>query len=105
MVITPVPARRMNAIVDASWGARLRKIWLALMVAELDSFSDAAAALGVSQSAASRSIQSLELELQCALFARRGHSVKATREGEILLLRAKRAHEQLRRAASDLAET
>jgi LysR family transcriptional regulator, regulator for genes of the gallate degradation pathway len=95
----------MNAIADPSWGARLRKIWLALMVAELDSFSDAAAALGISQSAASRSIHSLELELQCALFARRGHSVKATHQGEILLFRAARAREQLRLAASDLAET
>jgi LysR family transcriptional regulator, regulator for genes of the gallate degradation pathway len=95
----------MNAIVDASGGARLRKIWLALMVAELGSFSDAAAALGISQSAASRSIQSLELELRCALFARRGHSVKATGQGEILVFRAIRAREQLRRAASDLTET
>src|SRR5580704_2773893 len=74
------------------------------MVAELGSFSDAAAAMGISQSAASRSILSLETELQCALFARHGHSVKPTRQGEILLSRAKRAREQLRRAASDFGE-
>jgi LysR family transcriptional regulator, regulator for genes of the gallate degradation pathway len=86
-------------------GVRLRKIWLATMVAERGSFSDAAAAVGISQSAASRAIESLETEFQCALFERRGHSVKATRQGEILLSRAKRAREQLRRAASEFGET
>ena len=86
-------------------GVRLRKIWLAIMVAERGSFSDAAAAMGISQSAASRAIESLEIEFQCALFERGGHSVKATRQGEILLFRAKRAREQLRRAASEFGET
>jgi LysR family transcriptional regulator, regulator for genes of the gallate degradation pathway len=86
-------------------GVRLRKIWLATMVAERGSFSDAAAVVGISQSAASRAIESLETEFQCALFERRGHSVKATRRGEILLSRAKRAREQLRRAASEFGET
>jgi LysR family transcriptional regulator, regulator for genes of the gallate degradation pathway len=86
-------------------GVRLRKIWLAIMVAERGSFSDAAAAVGISQSAASRAIESLETEFQCALFERRGHSVKATRQGEILLSRAKRAREQLRGAASEFGET
>jgi LysR family transcriptional regulator, regulator for genes of the gallate degradation pathway len=86
-------------------GVRLRKIWLAIMIAERGSFSDAAAAMGISQSAASRAIESLEIEFQCALFERRGHSVKATRQGEILLFRAKRAREQLRRAASEFGET
>ena len=83
---------------------RLRKIWLAIMVADRGSFSEAAAAMGISQSAASRAIQSLEIEFQCALFARHGQSVKATRQGEILLFRAKRAREQLRRAASEFGE-
>jgi LysR family transcriptional regulator, regulator for genes of the gallate degradation pathway len=86
-------------------GVRLRKIWLAIMVAERGSFSDAAATVGISQSAASRAIESLETEFQCALFERRGHSVKATRQGEILLSRVKRAREQLRRAASEFGET
>ena len=86
-------------------GVRLRKIWLATMVAERGSFSDAAAAMGISQSAASRAIESLEIEFQCALFERSGHSVKTTRHGEILLFRAKRAREQLRRAASEFGET
>jgi LysR family transcriptional regulator of gallate degradation len=85
-------------------GVRLRKIWLAIMVAERGSFSDAAAAMGISQSAASRAIESLEIELECALFERRGHSVKTTRQGEILLSRAKRAREQLWRAASEFGE-
>jgi LysR family transcriptional regulator, regulator for genes of the gallate degradation pathway len=86
-------------------GVRLRKIWLALMVAERGSFSDAAAAMGISQSAASRAIESLETEFQCALFERRGHTVKATHRGEILLFRAKRARQQLTRAASEFGET
>src|ERR1700755_2893865 len=102
----PTPAsgawneRDCGQVVDV----RLRKIWLAIMVAELGSFSDGAGARDLSQSAASRSLQSLELELQCALFTRRGHSVKPTRQGEILLFRAKRAREQLRLAASDFGE-
>ena len=75
------------------------------MLAELGSFRDASAAMGISQSAASRSIRSLEMELQCALFTRRGHGVEPTPEGEILLFRAKRAREQLRHAASDFGET
>ena len=86
-------------------GVRLRKIWLLSMVAERGSFSDAAAAIGISQSAASRAIESLEIEFQCALFERGGHSVKATRQGEILLFRAKRAREQLRHAATEFGET
>jgi LysR family transcriptional regulator of gallate degradation len=86
-------------------GLRLRKVWLAIMLAELGSFSDASAAMGISQSAASRSIRSLEIELQCALFTRRGHGVEPTSEGEILLFRGKRAREQLRHAASDFGET
>jgi LysR family transcriptional regulator, regulator for genes of the gallate degradation pathway len=84
---------------------RLRKIWLAIMVAERGSFSDAAAAVGISQSAASRAIESLETELECALFERRGHNVTATRQGEILLFRAKRARQQLRSAASEFGAT
>lgn len=75
------------------------------MVAERGSFSDAAAAMGISQSAASRAIESLELDFECALFERRGHNVRTTREGEILLFRAKRAREQVRRAASEFGET
>ncbi len=84
---------------------RLRKIWLALMIEELGSFNNAADAMGISQSAASRSIQSLEIEVQCALFARGGNRVEVTREGEILLSRAKRAREKLRRAANEFGET
>jgi LysR family transcriptional regulator of gallate degradation len=75
------------------------------MVAERGSFSDAAAAVGISQSAASRAIESLETEFQCALFERRSHNVEATHQGEILLFRAKRARQQLRRAASEFGET
>ena len=75
------------------------------MVADRGSFSDAAAAIGISQSAASRAIESLETEFQCALFERRGHNVNATRQGEILLFRAKRARQQLWRGASEFGET
>jgi LysR family transcriptional regulator, regulator for genes of the gallate degradation pathway len=84
---------------------RLRKLWLAITIGERGSFSDAADLMGISQSAASRSILSLESEFQCALFARSGHSVKATQQGEILLFRARRAREQLRRAASEFGES
>jgi LysR family transcriptional regulator of gallate degradation len=74
------------------------------MVAELGSFSEAAAAMGLTQPAASRSIRSLEREFQSALFERRGHNVKVTRQGEILLFRARRAREQLRHAAGIIGE-
>jgi len=84
---------------------RLRKLWLAIAIAERGSFSDAAEAVGISQSAASRSILSLESEFKCSLFARSGHTVTATRQGEILLFRARRARELLRRAASDFADS
>jgi LysR family transcriptional regulator of gallate degradation len=83
---------------------RLRKIWLAIMLEELGSFSEAAAAMGLTQPAASRSIRSLEREYQCSLFERRGHNSRATPPGELLLFRAKRAREQLRGAASVIAE-
>ena len=99
------PGARIECDGEHSEGLRLRKVWLAIMLAELGSFSDASAAMGISQSAASRAIQSLETELQCALFTRRGHGVEPTREGEILLFRAKRARDQLRNAATDFGET
>jgi LysR family transcriptional regulator of gallate degradation len=99
------PGARIERDGEHSEGLRLRKVWLAIMLAELGSFSDASAAMGISQSAASRAIQSLETELQCALFTRRGHGVEPTREGEILLFRAKRARDQLRNAATDFGET
>jgi len=98
------PGARIERNGEHGEGLRLRKVWLAIMLAELASFSDASAAIGLSQSAASRAIRSLEIELQCALFTRRGHGVEPTREGEILLFRAKRAREQLRNAASDFGE-
>ncbi len=99
------PDARVESDGEHVEGLRLRKVWLAIMLAELGSFRDASAAMGISQSAASRSIRSLEIELQCALFTRRGHGVEPTSEGEILLFRAKRAREQLRHAASDFGET
>ena len=99
------PDARVESDGEHVEGLRLRKVWLAIMLAELGSFRDASAAMGISQSAASRSIRSLEIELQCALFTRRGHGVEPTPEGEILLFRAKRAREQLRHAASDFGET
>lgn len=83
---------------------RLRKIWLAIMVEELGSFSEAAAVMSLTQPAASRSIRSLEREYQCTLFERRGHSIKVTPQGAILLFRAKRAREQLRHAAGNIGE-
>ncbi|MFZ0205574.1 MAG: LysR family transcriptional regulator, partial [Roseiarcus sp.] len=99
------PDARVESDGEHVEGLRLRKVWLAIMLAERGSFSDASSAIGISQSAASRSIRSLEIELQCALFTRRGHGVEPTPEGEILLFRAKRAREQLRNAASDFGET
>lgn len=54
-------------------------------IVDLMSFSKAADALFVSQSALSRSISALESDLKCELFLRQGKRLSLTRSGEVLL--------------------
>ncbi len=78
-------------------------------VAECGSFSRAAVALGINQSALSRHITNLEKELGVSLFYRNGRGVVATEQGARLFARSSKALEELRLAqqeamsASDIA--
>jgi DNA-binding transcriptional LysR family regulator len=56
-----------------------------LAVAETGSVSTAAEQLGYSQPGLSHRIQTLERELGCVLFRRRGKGMTLTREGQLLL--------------------
>ena len=72
-----------------------------ISVAHHLSFTRAADALGVSASAASLQIRSLEEYLGRPLFRRNGRQVVLTVEGEALLPRVRQALEQLERAVDD----
>ena len=79
----------------------------ALAVAEHRSFRKAAADLGVTPSAMSQAIRSLEARVGAALFIRTTRSVGLTEAGERFLLRAKPAFEELvaaSAAARDLGQ-
>jgi DNA-binding transcriptional LysR family regulator len=79
----------------------------ALAVAEHRSFRKAAAGLGVTPSAMSQAIRSLEARVGAALFIRTTRSVGLTEAGERFLLRAKPAFEELvaaSAAARDLGQ-
>jgi LysR family glycine cleavage system transcriptional activator len=72
-----------------------------ISVAHHLSFTRAADALGVTASAASLQIRSLEEYLGRPLFRRNGRQVVLTTEGEALLPRVRQALEQLERAVDD----
>jgi len=72
-----------------------------LAVAEAGSFSEAARRLGISPSAVSQAIGSLEKRLGTPLFRRSTRSVSLTDVGNDYLLAAAPAVEQLRQAAQD----
>ena len=73
-----------------------------ISVAHHLSFTRAADALGVTASAASLQIRSLEEYLGRPLFRRNGRQVVLTAEGEALLPRVRQALEQLERAVDDV---
>ena len=72
-----------------------------ISVAHHLSFTRAADALGVTASAASLQIRSLEEYLARPLFRRNGRQVLLTAEAEALLPRVRQALEQLERAVDD----
>ena len=72
-------------------------------VAELGSFSRAAAYLSVAQPALSRQIQNLESELDTRLLYRTGRGVAVTESGQQLVDHAKAILDQMDRLHSDIA--
>lgn len=71
-------------------------------VAELGSFTKAGQALGVAQSAVSRQVRQLELELRQNLLTRSGQGAVPTEAGRILLEHARGIAHQVQRAQQDL---
>lgn len=73
-------------------------------VAEVGSFTKAAALLGVAQPALSRQVRSLELELRQTLLYRNGRGVSPTEAGKRLLAHARGILNQIDRAREELEE-
>lgn len=72
-------------------------------VAELGSFSKAAAFLSIAQPALSRQIRNLEIELDVILLYRNGRGVTTTEAGAVLLERSKAILEQCAKTVSEVS--
>jgi len=83
---------------------RLRQIRDFIAVVESGSVRGAAKALQVSQPALTKSVRSLEAELQAQLLRRSPQGVVPTREGRAFFVRAKAAQSELGKAREELAE-
>ena len=75
-----------------------------VQVAELGSFTRAAAVLQIAQPALSRQVRALEVDLRQALFARNGRGVTLTEAGTRLLAHGRGILQQVERARQDLAD-
>lgn len=75
-----------------------------LAVAEAGSVSAAAEQLGYSQPGLSHRIQTLERELGCVLFRRRGNGMTLTREGQLLMPYARMTMAMMRDVNQAIAE-
>ena len=75
-----------------------RHIQYFLAVAEHLSFTKAAAALHVSQPALSQQVRQLEESLGAQLFDRSGRTTRLTDAGDVYLLYARRAYQELQEA-------
>lgn len=82
----------------------LRQIEYFVRVAELGSFTRAAAVLRVAQPALSRQVRTLEVELRQPLFDRNGRGVTLTEAGKRLLAHGRGLLQQVERARQDLEE-
>ncbi|MRG85102.1 LysR family transcriptional regulator [Salinibacillus xinjiangensis] len=82
----------------------LRQIKYFIKVAELEHVSEAAAELHVAQSAVSRQIANLEIELGVKLFLRGGRKISLTPVGEIFLEHVKRAMLEFNKAERAIYE-
>ncbi len=82
----------------------LRQLTAFVQVAELGSFTRAAAVLRVAQPALSRQVRALEVELRQTLFERNGRGVTLTPAGTRLLAHGRGILQQVQRAVQDLEE-
>ncbi len=80
----------------------LRQLEYFVRVAELGSFTRAAAALGVAQPALSRQVRLLEVELRQNLLVRNGRGAAPTEAGKLLLTHGRGILHQVERAREDL---
>lgn len=71
-------------------------------IAELGSYSRAAALLHISQPALSRAVQRLEMDLDVSLFDRHGHGVRPTQSGRALAERADALLRQLEQTRAEI---
>ena len=81
----------------------LKQLDYFVRVAELGSFTRAAAALGVAQPALSRQVRLLEVELRQNLLTRNGRGAVPTDAGQLLLEHARGILHQIERTREDLA--
>ena len=87
---------------DRCGNLELRHLRYFIRAAELSHFTRAAESLYISQPSLSVHIQQLEDELKTKLFARVGRNVHLTESGEVLLIRARRAIEELEAAGKEI---
>lgn len=83
---------------------RLTQIRDFLAVTEAGSIRAAARNLGVSQPAVTKSVRSLETELQVQLIQRTPHGIAPTRAGRAFLARARVAHTELSKAVQEATQ-
>ena len=82
----------------------LKQLEYFTQVAEMGSFTRAAAFLQVAQPALSRQVRALEVELRQTLLDRNGRGVTLTEAGKRLLAHARGILQQVRRARDDLED-
>ena len=82
----------------------LRTLITFLRIAELQSFSKAAAELNYSQAAVTIQIHELEKELNTRLFDRIGKRIALTQQGECFLQHARRIIEEVNHAKQAVSE-
>lgn len=82
----------------------LRDFQYFVTVADMGSFSKAAMAHNIAQSALSRRIRALEADLRVALFYRNGRGAILTEAGQTLLIRARRVLADVAQIRHDLAQ-
>ena len=82
----------------------LRRIRAFLAIAENGSIRGAARRIGVSQPALTKTLKELENSLSAPLVVRSAQGVTLTKYGEALLVRARLADAELRRASDEIGQ-
>lgn len=85
-------------------GIRLSHFYLMREIVRYGKLSKAADALSISQSAATKSLQSLETALGVKLFSRQGHALEITSSGETFLASARKILSEFRNATEMLSD-